>query len=337
MKTQSSMQPPVCETQFAEYQLLLKYTHELLRYKYRIAIIAILGAGMVFGLSWLIEERFSAQATVAINVNEAPGGVQPKNYRGANTIGAIEYDFIIDGIQGNERERHLARMESFGFISWFITEQNLLPWLYAKDWDETNEKWKEGVEPDMREAVKAFKTEGLYVSIDKKTDLLNIRITADIPERAAYLANDFVQAFNRYVRNLYAEELKNRRVYLERRLKEVSNTEIHRSIYRLLEAQLAVESLINARANYPLEMIQPATEPLFESYPKRKKWTALTLVGLLFIGFAGVVVLGVLSKLRSDLKVYAETLNAQSIDGSVNLDNNNPDTNNSNREQWIEK
>ncbi len=327
MATQITTQPHDGEAQFAEYQLLLKFMHQLLRYKYRIAIIAILGAGAVFGLSWLINDRFSAQATVAINISETPGGIQPKNYRGANTIGVIEYDFIIDGSQSNERERHLARMESFGFISNFISGQNLLPWLYAQDWDAAKKSWKEGVEPDMREAVKQFKSKALFIDINKKTDLLNIRITADIPDRAARLANEFVRAFNRYVRSLDAEELKGRRAYLEQRLKEVTNKEVHRSIYRLLEAQLAVESLIFARENYPLEMIQPATEPLFESYPPRKKWTALSLVGLVFLGFSGVVVLAMVSALRRDLKAYAEKHHPQPVQK----------TSNPNREAWIEE
>jgi uncharacterized protein involved in exopolysaccharide biosynthesis len=228
MSDEATIHPQGDATEFAEYQLLLKYMHQLLRYKFRIAVIAILGAGAVFGLSWLINDRFSAQATVAINVSEAPGGIKPKDYRGGNTIGVIEYDFIIDGSQSNERERHLARMESFGFISAFITGQKLLTWLYAKDWDEAAKAWKEGVEPDMREAVKAFKSKVLFVEIDKKTDLLNIRMTADTPARAAHLANEFVLAFNRYIRSLDADELKTRRAYLERRLTEVSNTEMHR-------------------------------------------------------------------------------------------------------------
>jgi hypothetical protein len=135
MPTENNSQGTDTVTEFAEYQLLLKYMHQLLRYKYRIVIIAIFGAGIVFGLSWLVDDRFSAEATVAINISEAPGGVRPTDYRGANTMGVIEYDFIIDATQSNERERHLARMESFGFISSFIREQSLLQWLYAKDWD----------------------------------------------------------------------------------------------------------------------------------------------------------------------------------------------------------
>lgn len=299
------MTDKTAKTEFAEYQILLKYLDRLLRYKFRVALAAILGAGIVFGMSLLLDDRFSSQAIVAINVDEAPGGIKPKDYRGGNTIGVIEYDFIIDGSQSNERERHLARMESFGFVSQFIREQNLLPWLYAKDWDAEKQVWKDDIEPDMREAVKAFKSKNLFVEVDKKTDLLHIRITADTPERAAGLANEFVQAFNIYIRSLNIEELKSRRAYLEKRLTEVSNREVHRSIYRLLEAQLAVESLIYARENYPLEMIQPATEPLFESYPPRKKWAALALVGLLFLGFATVLVAGMFSALSRDLKAYA--------------------------------
>ncbi|MCP3687411.1 MAG: hypothetical protein GY784_03265, partial [Gammaproteobacteria bacterium] len=204
MTTEYTKQQPGDESEFVEYQLLLKYMYQLLRYKYRVVIFAILGAAVVLGMSLLMQDRFSAQATVAINVSESPGGVRPQNYRGSNTIGVIEYDFIIDGTQSNERERHLARMESFGFISSFITHQGLLQWLYAKDWNRVEKSWKEGVAPDLREAVKEFKSQALYIDIDKKTDLLHIRVSADTPTRAAGLANEFVRAFNLYIRSLDA-------------------------------------------------------------------------------------------------------------------------------------
>jgi uncharacterized protein involved in exopolysaccharide biosynthesis len=327
MATEENSQNEGETTEFAEYQLLLKYMHMLLRYKYRIVIIAILGAGTVFGLSWLIDDRFSAEATVAINISETPGGVKPTDYRGANTMGVIEYDFIIDATQSNERERHLARMESFGFISSFILDQSLLQWLYPKDWNKAMKKWKEGFTPDMREAVKAFKSKALYIKVDKKTDLLDIRITAESPTRAAHLANEIVKAFNLYVHELDSVELKNRRIYLELRLSELQNTEVHRSIYRLLEAQLAVESLIFARDNYPLEMIQPATDPLFESYPPRKKWTAFTLIGLVILGFTVVIAMAMISALRRDLKAYADKYDPKPDITASNLK----------REEWIDK
>lgn len=290
----------------AEYELLLKFLHQLLSYKFRIVGVAILGASIVFGLSLLLDNRYSAQATVAINISEDPGGIQPNNYRGANTIGVLEYDFIIDGIQANERERLLARMDSFGFISTFILQQNLLQWLYADSWDAEAQQWLDGYEPDMREAVKKFKTDALYVFTDQKTDLLNIRITSRSPEFSTELANTFVRSFNDYLRQLDLAEIQSRRGYLEQRLREIKNSEIQRSIFRLLETQLAVESLINARANYPLEVIQPATVPLFESFPARKKWAAITLILLLFLGVVFVISMNTAKALSRDLKAFAE-------------------------------
>jgi len=290
----------------AEYELLLKFTYQLLRYKFRIAMVAIVGAAMVLGLSLLLDDKYSAQATVAVNISEDPGGVQPNNYRGANTIGVLEYDFIIDGIQANERERLLARMDSFGYISAFIVEQDLLQYLYKENWNAEKNEWINDFQPDMREAVKKFKSDALYVFTDKKTDLLNIRLTSGSPEFSAKLANAFVKSFNEYLRSLDLEEITNRRRYLEQRLSEIKNSEIQRSIFRLLETQLAVESLINARANYPLEVIQPATVPLFESFPARKQWTAITLILLLFCGVLFVVSMNVFTALRRDLKDYAQ-------------------------------
>lgn len=290
----------------AEYELLLKFLHQLLTYKFRIALVAITGAAIVLGLSLMLDNRYSSQATVAINISEEPGGVQPNNYRGVNTIGVLEYDFIIDGTQANERERLLARMDSFGYISMFIEQQKLLQWLYEEQWDATTEQWLDGFVPDMREAVKKFKTDALYVFTDKKTDLLNIRITSKSPEFSAALANTFVKSFNEYLRQLDLAEIQSRRNYLEQRLSEIKNSEIQRSIFRLLETQLAVESLINARANYPLETIQPATVPLFESYPARKQWAAITFVLLLFAGIFFVISINAVNALRRDLKAFAE-------------------------------
>jgi hypothetical protein len=66
---------------------------------------------------------------------------------------------------------------------------------------------------------------------------------------------------------------------------------------------------------------------LFESYPPRKKWTALTLVALIFLGFGAVVVVGVLSALRRDLKAYADRHAPQPPAEPAK----------SEREQWIEE
>lgn len=304
--------------EFQEYRLLLGYMDYLLRFKYRVVVLSIVFSGCVFTVTLLMDEKFSAEATVAINISEKPGGVSPNDYRGANTFGVIEYDFIIDGSHSNERERHLARMQSYGFISQFIQDYQLLPWLYPARWSDQDNGWTDNESPDMREAVKKFKKHVLYIESNKKTELLDIRITAESPSTASEMANNFVKKFNSYVQKLEISELEGRRSYLEKRLSEVQNTEVHRSIYRLLEAQLAVESLLFARDNYPLEIIQPATDPLFESYPRRKQWTALSMIAAIFVGYGIIVAHAIVAKVYRDLQSFRgnSLIQKESIEGS---------------------
>lgn len=283
---------------------LVEYLYAVLRYKFRIVIVAILGAGAVFGLSLSVEDRFSAEAVVAVNINENPGGVAPKSYRGSDTLSLLEHDFIIDPNTGNELDRMLARVNSYAFGEHFIETYDLLPWLFRSHWDSEAEVWLGDFKPDMREAVKLLKTSRLYFEMDDATGLLKVGMNAQDPAQAADLVNKFVPLFNEYIRENELNELNQRRAYLEQRLSEVNNIELHRSIFRLLETQLAVESLLFARANYPLEMIQPATVPLYKSYPSRKKWAVLALFGLVMLGVMAVIGLVIIRKLRAGLKRY---------------------------------
>lgn len=321
---------------------LLEYLSAVLRFKYRIMILAILGAGAVFGLSLSVEDRYSAEAVVAVNINETPGGVAPKSYRGSDTLSLLEHDFIIDPNTGNELDRMLARMKSYAFGEHFINTYDLLPWLFSSHWDSENKVWLSGFKPDMREAVKLLKTGHLFMEMDDATGLLKVGVNAHDPELAANLVNKFVPLFNEYIRENELGELNQRRAYLEQRLSEVNNIELHRSIFRLLETQLAVESLLFARANYPLEMIQPATVPLYKSYPSRKKWAVLALFGLVFLGVMAIISLVIIRKLRTGLQSYELANNSVALntkkDTSVspNQADNEQSSPTQDRSNWVE-
>lgn len=283
---------------------LLEYLYAILRAKYRILILAILVAGGVFGLSKMVANKYTATAVLAVNINENPGGVAPKTYRGSDALGLLEHDFIIDAAPANELDRLLARLRSSAFVTHFIEQKDLLPALFPNLWDAQAEQWIEK-SPDMREAVALFKASFLGINHDESNGLLFVSFTTHDPVFSADLANEYTEVFNVYLREAQLKELKSRRAYLEQRLGEVQNIEVHRSIYRLLESQLAVESLLYARNNYPLEKIQPATIPLFKSYPARKQWTVLAFFGVVFLGIFCVIAWVIFKKIRASLAAYA--------------------------------
>ena len=101
-----------------------------------------------------------------------------------------------------------------------------------------------------------------------------------------------------------AAEIAEQRKFLESRLEATSNLEIQRSIYRMLETQLASEALIFAKNSYPLEEIQPALPPQFKSSPQRKTWAILSFVGVVFAGVVVVLTRVVIAKISGALKAY---------------------------------
>lgn len=286
---------------------LLEYLHAILKRKYSLTAVAFLGAMVMFGLTFLQSNIYFATAVLAINIDEKPGGVAPKEYRSSDTIGLLERDFVINTAAANERERIMARMRSARFSELFINDNNLLPYIFYKQWDEKNRKWKEDFRPDIREAIKAFNDGMRGIQYDEKTGLMLISFNSRDPVLSAELANKFVVQFNRYARSLALDELADRRNYLESRLRAIQNLEMQRSIFRLLEVQLAAETLINARTTFPLEEIQPAVPPLVKIKPKRLFTAAISFVGFMFLGITLIIGNVLLRKISKGL----ENLNAK--------------------------
>lgn len=263
---------------------LLIYLKAVLSVKYRIVVLAVIGAALSLAATFLIDKTYLASVVTAINIDEKPGGVAPKDYRSGDTIGLLERDFLVQAAAANERDRIMARMRSAKFSEVFVTENKLMPYIFYKLWSAEKNKWLDDGVPDIREGVKIFQENLRDIELDEKTGLLIIHFKTRDPELSAKLANLFVDRFNRYIKENALEELSERRRYLESRLKEGTNLELQRSIFRLLETQLAAETLIHARNTFPLETIQPANPPLLKLKPKRLLTAALTFVGLMFLG-----------------------------------------------------
>ncbi|NRP47424.1 MULTISPECIES: hypothetical protein [unclassified Marinobacterium] len=299
---------------------LLEYLDAILKYKYRLILVALIVSASLFIFSKLLDERFTASGVAAININEKPGGVSPENYIGSDALGLLEHDFILDAAPSNQLDRLLSKLGAYEFNVYFINRFELLPMLFPEKWDSATSTWIDGFKVDYRVAVKNLQEKHMGYSHDEKSGLLTIYATSNSPELSADLVNNYVISFNDFIKARSVDSMNARRTYLEKRLTEVNNLEVQRSIYRLLEAQLGVESIIHARENYPLEPILPAYPPLFKSYPSGKKWTVLAFVGTLFLGIFFIIAMVIFRKLSRALKAYKPEVSESSVATLVNKD-----------------
>ena len=316
-------------TQFAEYEFLLRILNIVLKYKYRILLFSIVVTSAVIGLSLLQPNKYSAYSVVAFNLNQNRGGVTPGNYRGNSTLNVLEYDLIIDQVPEDEKDRHLTLMKSFGFLSQIIEKHQLKRTIFHEAWDAQNEQWLEGKEPSDQEAVDAFRSGYFGIAKYGSTDMVTVAITSLNPKLSQVLSNDIPRMYNEYNLNREISELDARRAYLEKRLSEVRSKESQQSIYRLLESLLAVESLLYAKNNYPLEIIIPASEPRFKSSPKRKVWAIGGFVGSVAFAIFAVLALSIFTTFRRDLQAFSEAAESTQADSST--------TPESDGDEWVDK
>lgn len=293
---------------------LLEYISAIIQKKYKIGAYALIGAVLVLGATFLLDNIYTAAAVVALNTNEKPGGVAPKDYRTTNAIGLLEHDIIIEATPANERERMLARMRSMRFSRIFMEENDLVRYIYHKHWDDEKKKWQDDFVPDLGEAIEVFQKNIRSVELDDKTGLLFIYVKTRNAELSSELANSFVKRFNQYIREITLAEISQRRKYLEDQLNVIKNTELQKSIYRLLEAQLAAETLLYAKKDFPLEEIQPAVPPMFKSSPKRLTISALSFIAFVFLGITYTIGAILARKILTNLKKYEPAAKARRRD-----------------------
>lgn len=284
---------------------LLEYLNAILRFKYRILILSVLVAGAVFAWSKTIDNRYRSTAVVAVNTNQGFGGTRAGQYRGSDIVGILEYSLMVDEPYDNEQSRLIARLTSTAFIELFIKENNLFEYIFRDQWDAANKQWRDGFVPSMQLAVMAFRGDMLSADIDGQSGLLPITIMSVYPELSAKLANAYYERFNSYTREKRLSELEQQRIILNQRLDGTSNVEMQRSIYRMLETQLAEEIVLNAKTDYPLELIQSAQPALFKSSPNRKMWTIVSFIVTAVLGVVFCIARIVLKKLTGALKQYS--------------------------------
>jgi uncharacterized protein involved in exopolysaccharide biosynthesis len=176
-------------------------------------------------------------------------------------------------------------IQSRTFIEEFIARNNLLPVIFADDWDETNGQWSEQPAPTIWRGAEEFKRRWLVVDRDPETGLFSLTVDWTDPEIAAEWANQLVALANELVRRKDIADAESSIAYLNKQIDSTNVVELQRVLYNLLEVEQRTLLLANARAEYAFRVVDRAVAPRFRASPRR---TLMTIAGLMFGGFIGL-------------------------------------------------
>jgi uncharacterized protein involved in exopolysaccharide biosynthesis len=266
------------------------------------------GRWWVFASMVVFTAAFTAYALLAVPVYRAATVLIPANNDGngltSSLIGALGSLGGLSGLagintgSGSDTEEALAVLRSRQFTETFITENNLLPRLFADRWDEQRQDWKSGEQPPtLAEAYKHFDTRIRSIIQDSKTGLITLRIEWYDREQSAIWANELIERLNAEMRSRAIEKSKASVGYLEKELEATSVVGTREAINRLIEAQIQQRMLANVTPEFAVRTVDKALPPDANDPVKPQK--ALLVLGGALSGLAvGIVFVLVAGWLR---------------------------------------
>ena len=185
----------------------------------------------------------------------------------------------------------VATLKSREFAREFIEDYGLLPVFFADDWDAENQRWLSDDPrkiPDIRDAVRFFHEELLFVIEDRKTNLVTLAVHWKDPETAAAWAAVLAGRLNFRLRERALRDAETNVEYLQQQLAGANVVTLQQAIGRLLENELQKLMLARGNTDFAFRIIDSAYPPKERIHPNRKLIAALGtmaggMLGLLWV------------------------------------------------------
>lgn len=218
----------------------------------------------------------------------------------AASLAGVELDTGTD-----QAQIAIATLRSREFITKFIRDHDLLPWLFASKYrarrgesvidprlfDMESGTWRiEDEEPSDWSAYSRLSSV-LTVNQGGDTGLVTVALEWPDPVFASQWVNLLVQDLNNYLRARDRSEASRAIEYLQGQLPTTNLVEMERMIYQLIESQTRILMLADVREDYRFQVIDPAFVPEVHISPNRR------LIVILGTGIGGMLaVLWVLAR-----------------------------------------
>jgi uncharacterized protein involved in exopolysaccharide biosynthesis len=265
----------------------------LMQSKWLIMAITALSLILATTLAFIMTPKYEAKVIATFTEEgKSSGGLSAL----AGQFGGLaEMAGVNLGGGGSNKEAMIAYLKSRIFIEGFIKENNLMPILYAKQWDEANKKWLDGDPEDLPtpwKAYKFFSEKVADVQMDKKTSLITLTITWKNREQAVEWANALIKRANANLREKTITETQLSQSYLEKELQKTSVVEVQNTIYRVLESQIKTMMIANTQEQFAFKVIDPAALMDENAFVKPKRPMIIALGGIagLFLGILFVFI-----------------------------------------------
>ena len=198
----------------------------------------------------------------------------------------------LGGATGSTAEA-LATLQSRLLTNKYISQHNLMPILFPKQWDSATNAWKpqgHDQHPTLWDADQLFQQHIRSVSLNAKTGVATLTIRWKNSQLAAEWANGLVKLTNEYLRQRALAQSEREISYLNQEIPQTNIVAVKTAIYSLMQQEIKSAMIAKGRTDFALRVIDPAIPPQRKSFPKPVLWTiGGALFGFIFGYFIALV------------------------------------------------
>jgi uncharacterized protein involved in exopolysaccharide biosynthesis len=196
----------------------------------------------------------------------------------------------LGGPRGGSRDVAIATLKSRQLAEDFVKKYNLLPLLFASDWDADKHAWKVSADkiPTPRDGADRLRPI-LTVTDNSDTNIIRLTLTLNDQDKVAPLANAFVKLGDEVLRRRALNDSQESLSFLEQELPKTNIAEMRLSITSLIEQNLQRMTMTKTQSNFAFNVIDSAVRPKARSWPRRGiLMAALTMLALFGAAFVSV-------------------------------------------------
>jgi len=280
---------------------LLEYLFAIYKYRWMIALICVVAVAAAVLYSLSLPKIYSATASVIPPLDvlqvESATPDRLKAMRSSMLIDATGVTSITDIYKGI--------LKSGAVIDAIIDRFNLME-VYGES------QYRSNVRARLRNCT----------TIGIKEGIVNITVEDESPERAAALANAYVDELDRQNKRLSSGKATGKRIFMENRLKEIekelSNIEnipakqaqIKEMLYELLSRECELARIEEAKNMPTIQVLDEAIVPEQKSKPNRRQMVTLAGVAAFFCSILLAFAREYFGRLKSSLIVTRDAFSA---------------------------
>lgn len=234
-------------------------------------VLTLITTGIAVALVHVLPKKYEATVLFLPESSSGGGGGLGALSSVASELGGLASLAGLALPSDSKKAESMAVLQSEALTESYIEKNNLLPILYAKQWDAVQQRWKvtdATKTPTVWKANRLFKGGVRNVSTDSKTGVATMTITWTDPVLAAKWANDLVRMTNDYLRDQAIQQSERNISYLEDQALKTDQVGVKQAIYTLLQSEINKVMLARGSNEYALRVLDPAVVPEQRSSPK---------------------------------------------------------------------